>query len=69
MSGSAKLRASLYATLSGGLKIVGIYGLVNQEESQAWLLFGSAVVDLAFFNVPGIKEKITRRKSREHRGR
>lgn len=53
MNKSQKLRATLYVIGSAALKVAGIYGLVGNEESQAWLLLISGVLDLAFYNVDG----------------
>lgn len=67
MNGSQKLRAGLYLTVSALLKVAGVYGLVNEEESQAWLLAASAVLDLAFLMVPGNPVKGKLSSGRKHR--
>ena len=48
-----KFRAACYALGAAVLLILGVYDVVNEEQSQAWLGFlGAALAVMALVNVP-----------------
>lgn len=46
-------RAYLYAILTAIVLLLGVYGILNEEESAAWIALGSALISgvLAMLNV------------------
>jgi drug/metabolite transporter (DMT)-like permease len=53
MKNTAKLRAAAYALGGALFAVAGVYGLVTQEQTAAWLNVLAAVLAvLAFVNVP-----------------
>ena len=53
MFANPKFRASIYALAAAILGALGVYGLVTQEQTAAFLnVIGAAVAVLALVNVP-----------------
>lgn len=50
---SAKFRAAVYALAAAGFTVAGIYGLITETQSAAWLnVVGTGIAVLALVNVP-----------------
>lgn len=48
-----KARATIYALAAAVFAVAGVYGLVTQEQTAAWLnVVSAAVAVLALVNVP-----------------
>jgi hypothetical protein len=60
----AQLRKAAYATGSGLLKILSIYGIVDGNELMAASLVLSGLLDLALLNVKVGGEKLNKAKQR-----
>lgn len=53
----AATRAALYVIGSASLKVLGVHGLVTDEESQVYLLLLSGVFDLALLHLQGLRSE------------
>ena len=50
---SPKFRAAVYALAAAAFAVAGIYDLISEEQSAAWLnVVGTGIAVLALVNVP-----------------
>lgn len=58
MTTAEKTRAAIYGLAAAVFAVLGVYGLITQEQVGAWMLVVSAAIPvLALFNVPGFRNR------------